>query len=122
MRRCLPALLFAVALPTALAVVAPLVVPLVVPLVAPLAAGIATVSQKGRAFAVRDVQIARGDTVRFENDDEFTHQIYVQSPSFAFESVEQPPGDAVNVRFTAGGTFEVRCHIHPKMLLHVDAR
>jgi plastocyanin len=48
--------------------------------------------------------------------------IGVQSPSFAFESAEQPPGDTVDVRFTAAGTFEVRCHIHPKMLLHVDAR
>jgi plastocyanin len=117
MRR-LPVLLFALALPTALAVVAPVVTPLV----APFAAGIATVSQKGRAFAVRDVQIARGDTVRFNNDDEFTHQIYVQSPSFGFESPEQTPGQTVDVRFTAAGTFEVRCHIHPKMLLHVDAR
>ena len=87
-----------------------------------LAAEVAPVTQKGRAFSARDVQIVRGDSVRFANDDEFVHQIYVQSPSFSYESAEQPPGDAVVVRFPVAGTFEVRCHIHPKMLLHVDVR
>jgi plastocyanin len=105
-RRSLTILLPAAFLPTALA----------------LAAGIATVSQQGRAFLVHDLQIARGDTVHFTNDDDFTHQIYVNSPSFNFESAEQAPGQAVDLRFPTAGLFEVRCHIHPKMLLHVDVR
>ena len=87
-----------------------------------LAAEVVMVSQHGRAFAVHDVHIAQGDTVRFTNDDDFTHQIYVSSPSFSYESAEQPPGESVNVRFPTAGLFEVRCHIHPKMLLHVDVR
>jgi len=87
-----------------------------------LAASVATVSQKGRAFTVRDVQVARGDTVQVMNDDEFVHQIYVQSPSFTYESDEQEPGKAVGVRFPVAGTFEMRCHIHPKMLLTVNVR
>ncbi len=86
------------------------------------AASIVTVSQRDRAFTSRSVQVARGDTVRFANDDEFTHQIYVNSPSTNFESNEQNPGDTVNVRFPASGTFEVHCHIHPKMLLTVFVR
>jgi plastocyanin len=84
------------------------------------AAAITTVSQKARAFATAAVQIAHGDTIRFSNDDEFIHQIYVESPGFTYESDEQPPGTKVDVVFTKSGTFEVRCHIHPKMLLHVD--
>ena len=87
-----------------------------------LATEVATVSQRGRAFLVRDVHIARGDTIQFRNDDDFVHQIYVNSPSFNYESAEQPPGQAVDVRFPNAGVFEVRCHIHPKMLLHVDVR
>ena len=94
----------------------------VLPAALALAAEVASVSQKGRAFSVRDVQIAPGSSVRFVNDDEFVHQIYVQSPSFSYESAEQPPGDVVVVRFPVAGTFEVRCHIHPKMLLHADVR
>ncbi len=106
MRRSLTVLLPVVILPAAFA----------------LAAEVTTVSQRGRAFLVHDVQIARGDTVHFTNDDDFTHQIYVNSPSFNYESEEQPPGQAVDVRFPNAGVFEVRCHIHPKMLLHVDVR
>lgn len=103
-------------LPTAILPVA------LLPAVLAVAAEVATVSQHGRAFVVHEVQIARGDTVHFTNDDDFTHQIYVSSPSFTFESAEQPPGQAVDVRFPSAGAFEVRCHIHPKMLLHVNAR
>ncbi len=106
MRLSLTALVPAVLLPAALA----------------LAAEVVTVSQHGRAFVVRDVHLAQGDTLRFTNDDDFTHQIYVSSPSFSYESAEQPPGETVDVRFPSAGLFEVRCHIHPKMLLHVDVR
>ncbi len=85
------------------------------------AAQIHNVSQKGRMFQAREIDIARGDTIRFSNDDEFLHQIYVKSPSFTFESDEQAPGQSIDVRFPEG-TFEVRCRIHPKMLLVVHAK
>lgn len=86
------------------------------------AAGLATVSQNRRAFAVSALQIARGDTVRFVNDDTFLHQIFIDSPTLKFESEEQEPGQSVDIRFAKDGTFAVRCHIHPKMLVQVDAR
>lgn len=86
------------------------------------AAGLATVLQKGRAFAVGTLQVARGDTVRFVNDDTFLHQIFIDSPTLKFESEEQEPGQSIDIRFTKDGTFAVRCHIHPKMLVQVNAR
>lgn len=86
------------------------------------AAGLAIVSQKTRQFGVANLQIARGDVVRFNNDDQFIHHVYVQSPSFNYESAEQEPGTSVDVSFPKSGTFEVRCLIHPKMLLRVDVR
>lgn len=85
-------------------------------------AGLATVVQRGRAFTMPSVQIARGDTVRFVNEDTFLHQIFVQSANFDYESDEQSPGQTVDVRFTSAGTFMVHCHIHPKMALQVDVR
>ena len=88
--------------------------------VAAFAAGMVTVSQQNRAFSVGGLQIVRGDTIRFSNDDKFRHQIYVESPSFKFESDEQAPGSAVDIAFPRAGLFQVRCHIHPKMLLQVD--
>jgi plastocyanin len=86
------------------------------------AAAIHRVSQKGRAFAERALAIAAGDTVEFTNEDEFLHQIYVDSPTFNFDSYEQAPGQTIAVKFPTAGTFEVRCHIHPKMLLVVTVK
>ena len=84
------------------------------------AGGVAMVSQKGRAFTAASVQIARGDIVRFTNEDSFLHQIYVHAPELNFESDEQAPGTSVDIRFPTSGSFEVRCQIHPKMLLNVS--
>ncbi|HEV2547885.1 MAG TPA: hypothetical protein VGU20_11135 [Stellaceae bacterium] len=85
------------------------------------AADLLEVVQKNRAFHVRELEVARGEIVRFINADEFLHQIYVKSPDFSFESDEQAPGKNIDVKFPAG-TFEVRCRIHPKMLLVVHAK
>ena len=83
------------------------------------AAAIHTVAQKGRNFAVREIVIAPGDSIRFTNEDEFLHQIYVDSKDMSFDSAEQRPGQAIDVNFPRAGSFAVRCHIHPKMLLSV---
>lgn len=80
------------------------------------------ISQKGRAFAVRSIAIARGDTLQFTNDDEFLHQIYIKSNTMNFDSDEQAPGETISVRFPDSGTFDVRCHIHPTMLLVVTVK
>ena len=80
------------------------------------------VAQKGRNFSLSQITIARGDTLLITNDDEFFHQIYVDSPNMSFDSDEQPSGQTIQVNFPRSGTFPVRCHIHPKMLLvvHVE--
>lgn len=83
------------------------------------AAAPTVVRQAGRAFSTRELRIKRGDTVRFSNEDEFLHHIYVRSPAFNFISSEQEPRRSVDVLFPAAGRFEVRCEIHPKMLLTV---
>jgi len=83
------------------------------------AAAVHRIVQKGRAFALGDITIPRGDTVLFTNEDEFLHQIYVDSKSMPFDSPEQAPGQTIEVNFPRSGTFPVRCHIHPKMLLTV---
>ena len=83
------------------------------------AAAVHRIIQRGRAFSVPEVTIAQGDIVQFTNDDEFLHQIYVDSSQMSFDSDEQPPGQTIEVRFPLPGIFSVRCHIHPKMLLTV---
>ena len=80
------------------------------------------VSQKGRAFNLKEITIALGDTVLFGNDDDFIHQIYVKSDNFNVDTAESYPGNTLPVMFTKRGTFEVHCHIHPKMGLVVTVK
>jgi len=75
-----------------------------------------TVVQKGRAFRPGEVTIRRGESLTFTNDDEFIHQIYSTDQ---FDSEERTPGQTLTETFAQGGTFEVHCHIHPKMKLVV---
>jgi plastocyanin len=78
-----------------------------------------TVAQRNRAFSVREIAVKAGDTIKFSNEDEFLHQIFVASPALNFDSAEQPPGQTIEVRFPTSGNFDVLCHIHPKMRLVV---
>lgn len=78
--------------------------------------------QKGRAFHPAEITINRGDSLTFTNDDEFIHQIYSQSDGFGFDTDEKNPGENITETFTQSGTFEVHCHIHPKMKLVVHVR
>jgi plastocyanin len=88
--------------------------------VAALASEIVIVGQQGRQFSTQSVDLKAGDTIRFTNDDPFVHQLYVRSPSFSFSSDAQPRGMILPVPFPVAGTFEVRCEIHPRMVLTVN--
>lgn len=80
------------------------------------------ITQKGRAFSAREIAIGVGDSVLFGNNDEFIHQVYVKSDNFNFDTAESAPGDTIEIKFTVAGTFEVHCHIHPKMGLVVKVQ
>lgn len=75
-----------------------------------------TIIQKGRRFSPSEVSINRGGSLTFTNNDEFIHQVYVQD---LFDTEERLPGQNITEAFPRPGTFEVRCHIHPKMKLVV---
>ena len=81
-----------------------------------------TIVQVGRAFKPLEVTINHGETLTFSNRDEFIHQIYIKSDAMTFDSDEQSPGQDVPLKFTSAGTFQVKCHIHPKMLLTVHVK
>lgn len=80
------------------------------------------VAQQGRAFVPAEVTIHAGDTVSISNKDEFIHQVYVDSDKMSFDSDEKPPGQSISIVFSKSGDFDVRCHIHPKMLLVVHVK
>ena len=78
-----------------------------------------TVVQAGRTFHPTEVSINRGEALTFTNNDEFIHQIFVIG---LFDSDERSPGENLTENFTQSGTFEVHCHIHPKMKLIVHVK
>lgn len=81
-----------------------------------------TIVQIDRSFKPNEITIAAGDSLAFSNQDEFIHQIYVDSDRIDYDSAEQPPGEIITIPFPKTGDFPVRCHIHPKMLLTIHVK
>ena len=80
------------------------------------------VSQKDRAFSPNAVELALGDTLSIHNDDQFVHDVLVNSQNFSFDSGEQGIGLNVQIKFPAAGHYRVTCAIHPKMRLEVEVK
>ncbi len=78
-----------------------------------------TITQSGRMFRPGEVTINRGESLTFTNHDQFIHQVYVRG---LFDSDEKSPGEDITETFTQAGTFQVQCHIHPKMKLVVHVK
>jgi plastocyanin len=88
-----------------------------------LAAAPYMVSQKGREFRPGDLTVKRGEVVTIVNDDaDLRHHAYIDSDNFKFDSGDQEPGSKTNITFSAAGTFDVLCAIHPKMKLTVHVQ
>jgi len=80
------------------------------------------ISQKDKAFSQDSVAIKAGDKLRFVNDDSVTHDISVKSPGgVSRPGVVEKPGDDMELAFDDVGTYQVRCLIHPKMKMTVNA-
>ena len=80
-----------------------------------LASRAVEVAQKGRAFAAQSVHIARGSGVRFANEDNLPHQIYVKGHGVNAASPPRIRGQVIDVAFPQAGAFEVQCGVHPGM-------
>ena len=80
------------------------------------------VSQRNRAFSPNAVELALGDTLSIHNDDQFVHDVLVDSQNFSFDSGEQAIGQNVQIKFPAAGHYRVTCAIHPKMRLEVEVK
>jgi plastocyanin len=81
------------------------------------------ITQKSRSFNPGSIEIRRGDTLSILNDDgELLHHAYVRESGMTFDSGEQEPGSAVQIRFTTAGQYTVKCDIHPRMRLVVTVK
>lgn len=78
-----------------------------------------TVAQKNKAFTVKTLQVKVGDTVHFENDDPFFHNVFSLSDTATFDLGSYPKGESKSVTFEKPGKVEVECAIHPNMKMVV---
>jgi len=82
-------------------------------------AGEVMIGQKGQKFSEEAVSIKAGDTIKFMNDDNISHNVMSKGPSGSKNAGLQKAGDATTITYDKAGEHEVVCGIHPKMKLHV---
>ena len=78
------------------------------------------VAQKGKAFTVKKLKVKVGDSVKFVNEDPFSHNVFSLSAAKSFDLGSYPQGGAKSVTFDKAGTIEVECAIHPEMTLTIE--
>ena len=75
------------------------------------------VVQKKMKFNPPEMTVALGDKVVFKNEGRSAHNVFIKK--MKVDSKLQKPGDDYTVEFSKAGTYEVGCHIHPRMKMTV---
>lgn len=83
-------------------------------------AGEHLVLQKGKAFSIKKLNVKVGDTVKFQNDDPFAHNIFSLSDAKSFDLGSFGLGGNRTVTFDKPGTIEIECAVHPDMHMVVE--
>lgn len=80
------------------------------------------VGQLNKAFTISTLDIKKGDTVKFLNQDPFFHNVFSLSDAALFDLGSFPKGDSKEVIFEEAGKVEVECAIHPNMLMVINVQ
>ena len=86
--------------------------------VAVAAGTIRDVTQSGRVFSQTDITIKAGDGLRISNEDPVTHSLFARTAEYDIHET-QAPGAESTLQFDKPGVVELRCAIHPQMVLKV---
>lgn len=88
-----------------------------------LAAAVVDIDQLGIRFAVEAATVEAGDTIRYHNRDDVTHNLHVIDRAGDDEDQGlQKSGVVVEKKFDKAGSFVVRCSIHPRMKMIVTVK
>lgn len=79
-----------------------------------------TVTQKGKAFSTAKLKVKLGDSIKFVNEDPYSHNVFSLSATKSFDLGSYPQGGAKSVSFDKAGAVEVECAIHPDMRMVVE--
>lgn len=85
-------------------------------------ASVPVVHQRNKVFEPGRVEIPRGESVQFTNEDPFIHHLYIESPNFTYDSGDQRPGRLIRINFDQPGEYVLKCAIHLKMQLEISVK
>jgi plastocyanin len=74
-----------------------------------------TIGQKGKVFSESAVEIKKGDTLVFLNDDSVVHNVLSTTPGNVFNLGSIAPSHSTPVTFDKAGSLQILCAIHPSM-------
>ena len=81
-----------------------------------------TVTMIGTAYAPAAITAQVGDSIRFVNDDQVDHDVFVPTVGHAVDLGAQKPGTETVRALGKSGTFEVECVFHDHMKLVVEVQ
>lgn len=81
-----------------------------------------TISQKGKVFSESALEIKKGDTLVFLNDDNVVHNVLSTTPGNVFNLGSIGPGHSTPVTFDKSGELQILCAIHPSMKMSLKVR
>jgi len=80
-----------------------------------LAAAERTITQKGKVFSESELEIKKGETLVFLNDDSVPHNVLSTTPGNVFNLGLIGPGHSTPVTFEKTGDIKIICAMHPSM-------
>jgi plastocyanin len=80
------------------------------------------VLQQNKAFSVTSLSAKVGDTLVFNNQDAFVHNIFSLSEVQSFDLGTFGKGEIRKVTLTKPGKIEIECAVHPGMKMTVDVK
>lgn len=86
-----------------------------------------TVTQTDKSFKmngekVETLTIRVGDSIKFLNEDPWSHNVFSLSATKNFDLGLYPKGQSKSVTFDKPGQVEIECSIHPQMQLHLEVK
>jgi plastocyanin len=80
------------------------------------------VSQKNKTFSVKTLAVHVGDSVKFQNDDPFAHNIFSLSDTKSFDLGSYGQGQVKSVVMDKPGIVDVECAVHPDMKMTIEVK
>lgn len=78
------------------------------------------VSMAGTDYSPSSIVASLGDSIRFLNDDDTDHNVFVPTASYALDLGKQEPGSEATLVLRTLGIFDVECVFHGHMQLKVE--